>query len=91
MTTMNSYDTHPNRDSWLNDPLDIMVILDAIENDEEIVALGMTNRKFRVVHAGFTKFNKTLPLYRVEPARYGEFVPMGFYSVPELHRRLEQM
>ncbi len=91
MTTMSSYDTYPNRDSWLNDPLDIMLILDAIENDEEIVALGMTNREFRISTAGYGSFDKTLPLYRVEPARYGEFVPMGFYSVPELHRRLEQM
>ncbi len=90
MTTMNSYDTHPNRDSWLKDPLDIMVLLDAIEGDEEVVTLGC-DRQFRITHSGYSRLDKTAVIYRIEPVRDGAFVPMGFYSVRELQSRLDKM
>ncbi len=90
MPTDHSMATHAERKSWLNDPLDILTLIDAIKNEREFIALK-NKQLFSITDAGYSPLDRTEPLYRVEPADKSQFVPMGFYTLKYLQLQLEKM
>ncbi len=90
MPTDYSMETHSKRHSWLNDPLDIMLLIDAIESAQDRVFLRK-NEEFDISDAGYSALDKTEPLYLIQPASKDQFVPMGFYTLKELRLSLDKM